>query len=133
MELNIDAIRLKVADLTQARRFYQECLGLWLTTAALDRGYLEFQTGSLVLRVEQSYSRLASDTRTQVIFRVSDVISSYTTLLSRGVRFIQGPEWLHGSMSAEFTDPDGNRLALVATPSLSFLDPEVLEALSYAG
>jgi len=52
------------------------------------------------------------------VFRVADIHAAHEALAARGVRFIAAPHVVHRTPATElwlneFTDPDGNALALM--------------------
>jgi predicted enzyme related to lactoylglutathione lyase len=59
-----------------------------------------------------------------IYFRVSDIKNVHTALTGQGVRFQAGPHVVHRTPTAElwlaeFTDPDGNQLALMSEVAVS--------------
>jgi len=111
------AVRLFVSDLSRAREFYAEKLGLRLTMDESD--YLIFDAGGPMLIVEALdpddpeatalVGRFAG-----LSFRVDDIGATYAALAAKGVTFTAPPEtqpW--GGTLAHFLDPDGNELTLV--------------------
>jgi catechol 2,3-dioxygenase-like lactoylglutathione lyase family enzyme len=109
---------LPVTDVTRARRFYEEGLGLHAKTA-LPNGEVVFEAdgGTFALYPRQSPPR--SD-HTALTWEVPDVSAEVAELRARGVRFEEYPELntrdgiadMGGDRAAWFKDPDGNILCI---------------------
>ena len=111
------AVRLFVTDLSRARRFYSDTLGL---TLMMDEPYYAiYDVGGPMLIVEPVdptdleevtlVGRFAG-----ISFKVDDIGETYAALRAKGVQFTAPPEtqpW--GGTLAHFTDPDMNELTLV--------------------
>ena len=118
MELN--AARIFVTDLAEARAFYETVLALPLKIDGTSHGFCVFHSGGLDLVVETVPADAPDDERllvgrfTGLSFAVADIRSKYTELLAKGVTFSGAPElqaW--GGTLATFMDPAGNGLQLV--------------------
>ena len=109
---------LATSDLTQARRFYQDTLGLTVQRDGM--GGVSYTCGGGNLFVyESSYAGTTFDVPT------SEFDGEVDALRAKGIEFMtfdfEGAEWKDGvaSMGSEikavwFTDPDGNILNLSA-------------------
>lgn len=113
--MQLSAVRIWVDDLSVARRFYGETLGL--------RPEWEFEYatgydvgGTLIIEVddgsepdESLVGRFAG-----VSLRVDDVEAAHRDLTAKGVAFEAPPERMSwGGVLAHFRDPAGNVLTLV--------------------
>ena len=110
---------LPVKDLGEARRFYEETLGL--SPLMVTEGGVMYESGGTQFFVYPSRTRAAG--HTQMSWRVSDIKAEVAALRSKGVRFevyeIPGVEFEDGIAhsgpevwTAWFKDPDGNVLGL---------------------
>jgi catechol 2,3-dioxygenase-like lactoylglutathione lyase family enzyme len=106
-------------DLSRARRFYEEQLGL--TPVSSDESGITYQCGrSSLYLYETPFAGTAKHTLCS--FESEHVDDDIEQLRSRGVRFetydMPGVTWtddvaeMHGTHGVWFTDPDGNILAL---------------------
>ena len=115
---------LATSDLTQARRFYQDTLGLTVQRDGM--GGVSYTCGGGNLFVYES-SYAGTNQATSVTFDVptSEFDGEVDALRAKGIEFMtfdfEGAEWKDGvaSMGSEikavwFTDPDGNILNLSA-------------------
>jgi predicted enzyme related to lactoylglutathione lyase len=113
---SVAQILIPVTDLERAVRFYRETLGLpFLFQAPPQMAF--FQCGGLRLLVgvppaDQPRTRSAT-----VYFRIADIQAVQAELARRGVAFSAAPHAVHKTPAselwlAEFSDPDGNNLAL---------------------
>jgi methylmalonyl-CoA/ethylmalonyl-CoA epimerase len=119
----IAQIAFTVADLTEAKAFYQETLGLKFLFDAGDMAF--FQCGPVRLMLGRSEKEMSSE-GTIVYFRVSDLEATSSSLEARGVHFLQKPHLVarmksHDLWMAFVKDPAGNTLGLMSevgrTPS----------------
>lgn len=111
---SLDHIRIYCSDLTLAKSFYAETLGLQLVQGTVKQGFYMFTTGAVHLILEQapaSDKRIGRDTG--LSFSSADFDASYNRLDQNAVRFISEPKqesW--GGRSVGFFDPDNNQLTL---------------------
>ena len=108
-----------VSDLTRARRFFGDTLGLALTDEAPFA--LIADLGGTMLRIT-AVDRVVAAPYTVLGWQVTDIASTIDGLVGRGVRFLRfdgmGQDdrgvWTapDGAMVAWFCDPDGNTLSL---------------------
>ena len=118
----VGQVLIPVTDLERAVEFYRYTLGLpFLFTDPPLMSF--FQCGSVRLLVGVPPDSAPYQRGSEVYFQVSDIQSAYTELNERGVEFQAQPHVVHRTLEtdlwlAEFTDPDGNVLALMSeTPA----------------
>jgi predicted enzyme related to lactoylglutathione lyase len=117
-EATVGQLLIPVEDLDQAIAFYRDRLGLRFLFAAPPQMSF-FQSGSVRLLVgvpEAGHPRQRGAT---VYFQVADIHAVYHTLAQRGVVFPAAPHVVHRTPTtelwlSEFSDPDGNHLALMS-------------------
>ena len=112
-------ILVPVDDLDRAIAFYRDTLGLpLLFTAPPQMSFFQCGTVRLLVGVppaDQPRQRVPA-----VYLQVPDIHAVYAELHGRGVMFGGAPHVVHRTDAeelwlAEFLDPDGNQLALMAT------------------
>jgi catechol 2,3-dioxygenase-like lactoylglutathione lyase family enzyme len=109
---------LPVTDLSRARRFYEEKLGLH-PQRTLPNGEVVFETDGGTFALYPREKPPLSD-HTALSWEVDDVAREVRSLRERGVRFEDYPEMnthegiaeLRGERCAWFRDPDGNILCI---------------------
>jgi methylmalonyl-CoA/ethylmalonyl-CoA epimerase len=109
-------IALTVQNLTEAKIFYQDVLGLKLLFEAGTMAF--FQCGSVRLLIGAAQKAAISE-GTIVYFRVAGLEATARLLESRGVRFLQQPHLVarmksHDLWMAFLKDPAGNTLGLMS-------------------
>lgn len=112
-----------VSDLTRARAFYEDTLGLTLIDGSEDDGVLVFRTGETRLSVYRSDFAGTNKANAVTFDMTGDLIETVDALRAKGVAFEHYPEMgmtlngdVHeaGSMKLVwFKDPDGNILHLI--------------------
>ena len=118
-----DAIAtIPVRDIDEARRFYQETLGL-MTGPSRERDVLTCKSGSSSVLVYRS-EHAGTNEATTATWAVDDVDALVSDLRRKGVTFehydfpdtrLEGDVHVSGSMKAAwFKDPSGNILAVVS-------------------
>jgi methylmalonyl-CoA/ethylmalonyl-CoA epimerase len=112
--VRLQQITLPTRDLARSTAFYRDMLGLKLLFVAGNAAY--FDAGGLRLRLEQS--TIVAPTGAVELYFDDPGLSRLQPLTARGVHFVGPPETVqHLKASdvqlAEFTDPDGNALALM--------------------
>ena len=121
--MQLRTARIFVRDLPGASRFYEELLGLPLTSPRSEEGFRVFDAGPMSLVIEHVGADAPAEDQaligrfTGLSFDVSDVQSKYSELASLGVAFTGLPEqqaW--GGILATLRDPSGNELQLVQQP-----------------
>jgi methylmalonyl-CoA/ethylmalonyl-CoA epimerase len=117
-DASVSQLMLPVSDLERAVGYYRDVLGLPFLFAAPPQMAF-FRCGEVRLLVgvpESAEHRRRGGT---VYFRVEDIHAVHATLATRGVPFLAAPHVVHRTQTsdlwlAEFQDPDGNQLALMA-------------------
>ncbi|HEY0955085.1 MAG TPA: VOC family protein [Roseateles sp.] len=122
--MQLSTARVFVKELSSAKSFYANSLGLPLKVDGERAGYCVFGAGAMDLVVETVADDAPEEERrlvgrfTGLSFTVQGIRARYTELLSRGVVFSGEPErqaW--GGTLATFADPAGNELQLVEQPA----------------
>lgn len=120
----VGQLLIPVEDLDRGIAFYRDLLGLkFLFSAPPQMSF--FQCGSVRLLVGVPEAGSPRQRGATVYFQVPDIQAVYRTLLGRGVSFPAPPHVVHRTPTSdlwlsEFSDPDGNHLALMAeTPRAS--------------
>ena len=115
---SVAQLLLPVKDLDHAVTFYRDVLGLpYLFTAPPQMAF--FQCGGVRLLVGVPAPGTPRQRGATLYFRVEDIHAVHATLQQRGVVFQVAPHLVHRAPGtelwlSEFTDPDGNHLALMA-------------------
>lgn len=108
---------IPVSNLEQATAYYRDTLGIpFLFSAPPQMSF--FQTGNVRLLVGVHEDGATDQRSSMIYFRVDDIHSVHDGLVSRGVKFGSAPHLVHRASTyelwlADFTDPDGNPLALM--------------------
>jgi methylmalonyl-CoA/ethylmalonyl-CoA epimerase len=117
VQLNdIGQIALTVKDLTRAKDFYQNTLGMKFL---FDAGAMAFfQCGAIRLMIGLSDEAIPGG-GTLLYFSVSDLQKVHGVLVGKGVVFVQPPHLVarmpdHELWLAFLNDSEGNRLALIS-------------------
>ncbi len=114
----ISQLLIPVDDLDRAVPFYRDVLGLqFLFSAPPQMAF--FQCGDIRLLVGVPPAGQAAQRGSTVYFQVADIESVFASLNEKGVKFRGAPHIVHRTSSselwlAEFTDFDGNQLALMS-------------------
>jgi len=109
-----DFVSLPTQDVERSVRFYRDTLGLECSALNLERGYAEFETGSLTINVLDP-STIGREHRVggaTVALHVADVASARGELEASGVAFFGETIDTGVCHIAPFADPDGNGLML---------------------
>ena len=111
----VDFVSVPTQDLDRATAFYGDTLGLRRSVHHPERGFAEFETGTVTLNVlnpERMGIGSFSPNTNFVALHVEDVAAARSTLEDRGVKF--GGDIFDTGVChmAFFTDPDGNALML---------------------
>ncbi len=121
-DATIAQVMVPVEDFERGTAFYRETLGIpLLFTAPPQMAF--FQCGSVRLLVGVLPGTEQAQRGSAIYFRVSDIQAVHTSLRAKGVQFRAAPHVVHRTPNlevwlAEFTDPDGNQLALMAEVSV---------------
>lgn len=115
---SIGQLMIPVSDVERGTVFYRDVLGLPFLFAAPPRMAF-FMCGAVRLLVGELPPGQAAQRGSAVYFNVPDIHAVHAHLAARGVVFGHAPHLVHKSAQsslwlAEFTDPDGNQLALMS-------------------
>jgi methylmalonyl-CoA/ethylmalonyl-CoA epimerase len=114
----IGQLMIPVADFDRGISFYKDILGLpFLFSAPPQMAF--FMCGSVRLLVGVLPAGQAANRGSAIYFRVEDTCGTFSSLKAKGVNFLADPHVVHKTATselwlAEFTDPDGNQLALMS-------------------
>ena len=107
---------IKVSDMDQALKFYNETLGLQIALDA--RGFNHAEVGPTEplakIGLYATGKKSKRKKRTGIVFDTDDIYTLYENLKKKGVKFTLKPtkmEW--GGIVADFLDPDNNMLEVV--------------------
>lgn len=111
-------IMIPVDDLDRGVAFYRDTLGIPFLFAAPPQMAF-FACGSVRLLVGVLPAGQKAQRGSAVYFQVPDIHAVFTALKEKAVRFLGEPHVVHRTPNselwlAEFTDPDGNQLALMS-------------------
>lgn len=106
-----------VKDTKKALAFYRDVLGMKVRFD--DNGWVEMETGAVTLALHADEKHKVDQAVGPVpVFSVEDIYAAYEGLKNKGVKFdkelqvvCEGEEGKVGK-SADFRDPDGNRLSV---------------------
>ena len=117
-ESTVGQILIPVEDLDRAIPFYRDRLGLRFLFAAPPQMSF-FQCGSVRLLIGVPEAGQPRERGATVYFQVTDIHAVHRTLAGRGVSFPAVPHVVHRTSAtelwlSEFSDPDGNHLALMS-------------------
>src|SRR5262245_36071981 len=115
---NVSQLLIPVADFERGVAFYRDVLGLPLLFAAPPQMAF-FMCGTVRLLVGVLPPGQKAQRGSAIYFRVNDINAVFSSLSSSGVRFVASPHIVNRTPKAElwlaeFTDPDGNQLALMS-------------------
>ena len=119
----IGQISIPVEEFDRGVAFYRDVLGLPFLFAAPPQMAF-FMCGSVRLLVGVLPPGHVRERGSAIYFKVDDIEGVASALKSSGVRFVAEPHVVHRAPSyelwlAEFTDPDGNSLALMSERPVS--------------
>ena len=111
-------VMIPVEDLDRGVSFYRDVLGIPFLFAAPPQMAF-FMCGTVRLLVGVLPPGQTAKRGSAIYFKVSDIQSVFSTLQTKGVPFTATPHLVNRGPKtelwlAEFTDPDGNPLALMA-------------------
>jgi len=115
---NIGQLMIPIGDFARGVAFYRDILGLPFLFAAPPQMAF-FRCGDVRLLVGVLPPNQQAQRGSAIYFQVPDIKSVYSSLKERGVHFIAEPHLVNRTPQselwlAEFTDPDGNQLALMS-------------------
>ncbi len=111
-------VMIPVEDFDRGTSFYRDILGIpFLFSAPPQMAF--FMCGAVRLLVGVMPAGQKAQRGSAIYFRVSDIQAVFSSLQAKGVRFMTSPHRVHRTPKselwlAEFSDPDGNQLALMA-------------------
>jgi len=114
---SVGQLMIPVDDFDRGVAFYRDVLGLpFLFTAPPQMAF--FMCGTVRLLVGVLPPGQKAQRGSAIYFRVTDIQAVHAALKEKGVRFRAEPHLVHRTPQmelwlAEFTDPDGNQLALM--------------------
>mgnify|MGYP006329437641 FL=1 len=119
----IAQLLIPVADFDAGIAFYRDILGIpFLFSAPPQMAF--FDCGGVRLLVGVLPPGQAAQRSSAIYFKVDDINAVHGALTAAGVRFPAKPHVVHRTATtelwlAEFTDPDGNPLALMGEVALA--------------
>jgi methylmalonyl-CoA/ethylmalonyl-CoA epimerase len=117
-DATVGQLLIPVDDLERGVAFYRDVLGLrFLFTAPPQMAF--FTCGNVRLLVGVVPVGQKAQRGSAIYFNVKDIDAVFSSLSANGVRFGGDPHVVHRTPKselwlAEFTDPDGNQLALMS-------------------
>jgi methylmalonyl-CoA/ethylmalonyl-CoA epimerase len=119
----IGQLMIPVEDFDRGVAFYKGTLGLPFLFAAPPQMAF-FMCGTVRLLVGVMPPGQSAQRGSQVYFRIDDIQGVANSLKAKGVNFLAEPHVVHRTPTselwlAEFTDPDGNHLALMSEVALA--------------
>lgn len=103
---------LPVDNMEQAKKYYEEVLGLKKKFDFADKGMVAYNIGNeepaIILKDKNKFQ----DLKPTIWFEVADVSSLYKTLKEKGINFLSEPFKIGTGNAVEFEDPFGNRLGI---------------------
>ncbi|MES2324583.1 MAG: VOC family protein [Pseudomonadota bacterium] len=117
-DASIGQLMIPVDDFDAGVAFYRDVLGLPFLFAAPPQMAF-FMCGAVRLLVGVLPPGHAAQRGGAIYFKVADIAAVHTQLAGQGVEFQQVPHLVHKTAQTElwlanFTDPDGNQLALMS-------------------
>lgn len=114
----IAQLLIPVDDFDKGVAFYRDVLGIPFLFAAPPQMAF-FDCGGVRLLVGVHQPGQSPQRGSAIYFRVPDIAAVHASLKAQGVRFLADPHVVHRTPKselwlAEFTDPDGNQLALMS-------------------
>jgi predicted enzyme related to lactoylglutathione lyase len=101
-----------VKNLADARKYYEDILGLDLKFDFSEKGMIAFNVGdeepAIILKDENAFPNI----KPTIWFEVENVENEYINLKENGVKFLSEPYKIMTGMAVEFEDPFGNRLGI---------------------
>jgi predicted enzyme related to lactoylglutathione lyase len=109
---NYDNFFMGVSNLAEARKYYENILGLELKFDFSKKGMIAFNIGdeepAIILKDESVFPNM----KPTIWFEVENVENEYSKLKENGVKFLSEPYEIMTGMAVEFEDPFGNRLGI---------------------
>ena len=114
----VGQLMIPVEDLDRGVSFYRDVLGIpFLFSAPPQMAF--FMCGSVRLLIGVMPAGQRAQRGSAIYFKVPDIQAVYSSLNEKGVSFVAAPHVVNRTARSElwlseFTDPDGNQLALMA-------------------
>lgn len=109
---NYDNFFMGVSNLEEARKYYENILGLEVKFDFSKKGMIAFNIGdeepAIILKDESIFPNM----KPTIWFEVENVENEYSKLKENGVKFLSEPYEIMTGMAVEFEDPFGNRLGI---------------------
>jgi methylmalonyl-CoA/ethylmalonyl-CoA epimerase len=117
-DATVGQLLVPVDDFERGVAFYRDVLGLPFLFAAPPQMAF-FMCGAVRLLVGVLPPGQKAQRGSAIYFQVRDINAVFSSLSASGVRFVAKPHIVHRTPKselwlAEFTDPDGNQLALMS-------------------
>ena len=117
-DATVGQLLIPVEDLESSAAFYRDVLGLPFLFAAPPQMAF-FTCGGIRVLVGVMPPGQKAQRGSVIYFTVKDIAAVFSTLSAKGVRFLNSPHVVNRTPKselwlAEFTDPDGNQLALMS-------------------
>lgn len=117
-DATVGQLLIPVDDFEGGIAFYRDVLGLPFLFAAPPQMAF-FTCGQVRLLVGMLPAGQKAQRGSAIYFRVKDINSVFSSLRDNGVKFVANPHLVNRTPKselwlAEFTDPDGNQLALMS-------------------
>jgi methylmalonyl-CoA/ethylmalonyl-CoA epimerase len=117
-EATVAQVMIPVEDLDSGLSFYRDVLGIPFLFAAPPQMAF-FMCGAVRLLVGVLPAERKAQRGSAIYFKVPDIQAIYASLSAKGVSFVAAPHVVNRTAKselwlAEFTDPDGNPLALMS-------------------
>jgi predicted enzyme related to lactoylglutathione lyase len=109
---DLDNIFLPVKNLENAKKFYNETLGLNLKFDFPERGMSAFKIGDIEPAIILKDVNKFKTTTAAFWLEVEDVKTAYEQLKSKGVKFCSEPFEIKTGFAVEFEDLDGNKIGI---------------------
>lgn len=109
---NYDNFFMGVTNMEDARKYYENILGLKLKFDFSQKGMIAFNIGNEEPAIILKDKSVFPDVKPTIWFEVENVENEYSSLKENGVKFLSEPYEIMTGMAVEFEDPFGNRLGI---------------------
>ena len=107
-----DNFFVPVDDIEEAKKYYEDNLGLKVKFDFSDMGMMAFsidgEEAAIILKDKNKFKNL----KQTIWFEVDDVNSEYQKMKENGIRFLSEPFRIRTGYAVEFEDPFGNRFGI---------------------
>jgi len=107
-----------VVDMTRARKFYEESLGLVATSDYVNGQWVEYEAGGAFVLTSLAPVNPSADAGGSVAFEVEDVAGLTDRLRKKGVTVLQELTETPAFLMSVVIDPEGNSLTLCQQKTL---------------